>query len=190
MRRTSIELPLSPDDDPGFLVEVEQILSATLRWHQPRLCSIYKVDNWFDHKWLITYVIDGKTKVARPRFSEKRLLDGRFYILIDEIPYLREHLEGPPVRQLGWRFETVIHTDEEFDIHPKRVRAWYSGNSKSNKRGAGMFHLLPAGDGDQATAMIFYVGYVKRTEWKVDRAKGISLQELDRIPKNWSRRWE
>ena len=124
MGRTSIELPLSPDDDAEFLLEVEQILSATIRWLQPRLCSIYKVDNWFDHKWLTTYVKDGEAKVGLPRFSKNRLLDGRFYVLKDETLHLRQHLKGPRLRQLGWEFESVIHTEQEFtpDRHPEEKR--------------------------------------------------------------------
>src|SRR4051812_41845107 len=47
-------LSLEPevDDDPAFLQLVNRLVDGVLAVHTQEDARIFKIDNWFDHKWL------------------------------------------------------------------------------------------------------------------------------------------
>jgi hypothetical protein len=179
-----IKLSCAADDNESFLLQIENVIRGAIKYHCPRLCGIYKIDNWFDHKWLGffhgAFRKGNEKKLARPPFSLNRLLDGKFYLIENKKPLLRKHLKAPELCQ-AWEFDSIIHTVDEFTINPQRMLAWYSGNTAKNKRGVAMFYLLPEGRANKETSIAFYISCEEKFEWEINKVKGISVDEFHHI---------
>ena len=40
------------NDDPAFVDLVKRIIAGVAELHQPRELRLFKIDNWFDKKWV------------------------------------------------------------------------------------------------------------------------------------------
>ena len=53
MRMATINLTIAEtDDDAKFVGLLEQIINGAVSTHQPTDVRVFKIDHWFDHKWL------------------------------------------------------------------------------------------------------------------------------------------
>ena len=64
----AIYLTADQTDDVAFLGLVEQIINGAVVKHQPADVRVFKIDHWFDHKWL---GFSGKVLVALGVWSKK-----------------------------------------------------------------------------------------------------------------------
>ena len=64
----TINLIADQGDDATFIRTVNQIISGAVVTHRPGEFRVFKIDHWFDHKWL---AFSGKT-LARSVFGRTR----------------------------------------------------------------------------------------------------------------------
>jgi len=80
-----VELPADDTDDPEFSGLVAQIITGAVVTHRPPRACIFKIDHWFDHKWL---AFSGKVvgaagswrkQLTVPPFVANRIVEQLFY---------------------------------------------------------------------------------------------------------------
>ena len=56
-----VNIPQKSSDDPVFLTTLNGMLANLVHAHQPSEVHFFRIDGWFDHKWL---GYSGKARVA------------------------------------------------------------------------------------------------------------------------------
>jgi hypothetical protein len=177
-----IKLDLDEKDDKKFIDEIIELISSVIRYFNPFLITICKIDNWFDHKWLGFFHYANYKKNERllnPPFAPYRRIMGCYYKYENgKIELLK--VEKGKQSCSGCLF-SVYDEENEFIINPKRMNIWYSGNTRNNKIGSLMIYFLTEYDSTKQSSKIFYISYKSKKKWKIFKAKGISDQELQLI---------
>lgn len=166
-------------DDPAFLQLVSNLVeSLTQREGFERLHLIH-VDNWFDHKWLrfgglpMQHVAEWKRgeRLTPPAFHPNRILSQQDFERDDTAAAWREiapKTEVHPHIESGTNLQRRVS-----GVAPDAALVWYTGNTRPNRRGALMAYV--PSEGGYHT---WYAGLVAGPEWKVDRAREISHEDL------------
>ena len=169
-------------DDPEFLALVRDVLGGLADQYSPNEVHLIHIHNWFDHKWL---GFAGKTlgavgvckegeRLTVPSFRPSRVLSHQFARRVDADGRYRElapptelHLEIWSADNLQRRIGAVTGN---------ALVVWYSGNSKSNGRGAMMSYAVAESANDK-----WYASFRAGPEWRVEKTKDISVVDLDRL---------
>jgi len=128
------------DDDSEFLEIIELAIASSIKGYEPTEVFLVKIDSWFDSKWLnfggkVTGDIGANTRyLLIPEFHPNRV-EGQKYFRKSEATKIEfvEH-DSIPIHiedAHSNRFQRVLNRD-----HSSAIFVWYSGKTKSNKRGS------------------------------------------------------
>ena len=123
-----INLDLDEKDDKEFIDEITELISLVIKYFNPYLIKICKIDNWFDHKWLgfFHYANYKKNKrLLSPPFAPYRRIMGYYYKYENGNIELCKVEKGKQSCYSG--LFSVYNEENEFLINPKRMNIWYSG---------------------------------------------------------------
>lgn len=171
-----LELELDENDDPEYVRVVTQIVAGVIRVHGPQEISIFKIDNWFSHKWLafsgkvVGAVGSWRKELTVPPFVTNRI--------IAELHYCRDASGEYQPQEFISRIHHCGASAENLrryvsKLAPNSTLFWYSANSANNGCGSLMAHV-PTDDGHWA----WYLSLERRDGWQVIRRKRIHEFEL------------
>lgn len=173
-----IDLGTDPDDDRGFIELISRLTAGAAVTHRPFDLLIYKINNWFDHKWL---GFSGKTlgalgvwawPLTLPPFVSNRVIRGWYYQRDEVGGGYSEKASPPDVHHKGWSAQNLHRRCEE--IVPASALLWFSGNSATNGRGSLMAYIPVA----YQELWPWYIAFTRDGEWKKAHRKGIHPYEI------------
>lgn len=172
-----LALDIDEHDDIGFVHHVRPIIEGVLRVVGPPELYIVKVDNWFGDKWLgfsnklVGAVgVQNRATLRVPPFVPARVVSQRF---------LRRDSNGQYVDE---NTTLKLHIEQTSEDNAKRLMSavcpnaavfWWSGNTRTNQRGALMAYL-PSPDGHHG----WYAELKKGDTWSVAQAVCTTAREL------------
>lgn len=172
-----ISLKCEWDDDQEFVDGVNRIVSGAVARHQPAEFCVFKIDNWFGHKWLafsgklLGAVGSWRDPLTVPPFVANRIV-GQCYF--KQTALTREyHLESKhlKIHHRGSAEENLLRPVQR--ICPGCALFWYSGNTKSTGRGSLMGYLPVEGE-----IWPWFLAFVRNGDWRVSHRKSIHEYEL------------
>ena len=173
-----LNLDVAPNDDRGFVEFISRLIAGTIAIHRSPNVLIYKIDHWFDHKWL---GFSGKTLGALgvwrhpltiPPFVANRVVCG-WHFQRDELGIgYREADSSPDIHHRGWSARNLQRRVEQ--IVPNTALFWFSGNTIATGRGSLMAYV-PV---DEESYWPWFVAFARDGEWKVSRRKDIQAYEI------------
>lgn len=174
-----IELTKSESDNLDFIQKVQVLVNEIIIDLKPNEIFLFKVDNWFDTKWLnFTGKVLGALGTWNynhaqriPPFSPNRIMEqGHFHLdkfgaytkgeFEDEI-----HKRQPAEKNLNRRIVNVSDS---------AVFIWYSSNTIVN--GQGSLMIYPVEDGKCEP---YYIGFKKNKEWDIVNAPGTNKKAME-----------
>lgn len=179
-----IELKATESDDPQFVRMVSQILNGEMNCYKPNEIYVVHLDNWFDHWWnafaAVIYPQLGvwrADKLTKPPFNPNRVISQSYFRLdkVTKTIYIKG--EAPPLhtrRSSYWNFH-----DRLKDLTHSGLFIWYSGNTMTNGRGSLMVYHIGSEE-----PIYWYVSFLKKKEWQVNKAKNISKIAIDGLLNN------
>jgi hypothetical protein len=173
-RMAQVRITPQPDDEPGFIADVEKAINGILAENAPHELVLIKIDNWFGFKWM--------------GFSGKVL--GALGVWSFSLPGVPSNVNIPPFvprrvkSQRRFKAPDYLETEAGNPIHKKQTSTrglgrkaavenpgvafvWYSGNSNANGRAAFMAYV-PRGDKYRP----WYVALEKGDDWQVSKTLG------------------
>lgn len=173
-----IELGTAPDDDREFMQFVSRLIAGAVARHRPSDLLIYRINNWFDHKWL---GFSGRAvgalgiwcrRLTIPPFVSNRVIRGWHYQR-DEVGDNYSEIGSPPdVHHRGSSAANLTRGIEK--VVPNTALFWFSGNTAKTGRGSLMAYI-PVPDQE---LWPWYLAFVRDGDWKIDRRKGIHPYEI------------
>jgi hypothetical protein len=170
------DLPTDTNDDPEYVRLVSQIVVGVIRVHSPSATSIFKIDNWFSHKWLafsgkvVGAVGSWRQELTVPPFVTNRILA--------EVHYCRDvggeyqpHDFNSRIHHCGASADNLRRYVSK--LAPNSALFWYSANTGINGRGSLMAHV-PTEDDHWA----WYLSLERQQDWQAVRRKRIHDYEL------------
>jgi hypothetical protein len=179
-----MRIVVQDDDETGFIHEVRACVSGIIRLNRPPELFLIKTNAWFGPKWLR---FQGKVSgsfgvwagercknVALPPFVPHRILWER--------RYLAPEYKQAPIRRIVHEQVSASRALKRNvrDITPNASLVWFSGSSRSNKRGAIMAYLLVEG-----SYWAWYLSWEQQNTWRVTESIGATADEIAEI-----RRWK
>jgi len=171
-------------DDVVFLVKAQTITNAVIVELKPKEVFLFKVDNWFDAKWLnftgkILGVIgkwDYKDQSRIPPFSPNRIIEGSCFSLDNKNAYskVESEIEIHKFQSSEENFHRRI-----VDLRESAIFVWYSTNTIQNEHGSLLIYPIENEHCDP-----FYVGFKKNKEWDIVKAPGSNRKHLNAILAN------
>lgn len=174
-----IEFTKSKSHDIGFISNVQILANRIIKNLNPEEIFLFKVDNWFDSKWLNftgkvlglvgTWNHGDATRI--PPFSPNRIIEDEFYKRNESGRYdnidspIRIHKRQPAEENLQNRI---------IDISPSAVFIWYSSNTVANEHGSLMIYPV-----ENQKCEPFYVGFKKNKKWDIVNAPGSNRKGLE-----------
>ena len=172
-----IALTTDQSDDEGFVQLVETVVSGAVITHQPAEVRVFKIDNWFDHKWL---GFSGKemgafgvwcTKTTIPPFVANRIIGQlRYEHHAEDEPY-RLSVPAPDIHHRGSAIDNFRRTVD--CVAPHSALVWYSGNTLKMGRGSLMCYM-PI----ERKIWTWYLSFVRDGGWRINRRKLIHEYEV------------
>lgn len=166
-----------PDDDPACLALVDRLIAGALAVHRSQDARVFKIDNWFDHKWL---GFSGKTlgvigvwnePPTVPPFVANRIVH-QWHFQRDGDGSYHRHGTGLNIHHRGWSSENLRRRVAE--VVPNSALFWYSGNSLTTDR-ASLMGYLPV----EQDYWKWFVSLIRGSaSWKVNRLKNIHDYEV------------
>lgn len=166
----------SRSDAPEFIALVEQIIRGAVTVHRPAETLLFRIDNWFDHKWL---GFSGKTlgavgvwsrKATPPPFVANRLVGSWEYVrdagddYVESTKTTAVHFSGRSDANLSRRLAAIA---------PNSALFWFSSESERAGKGSLMGYLPVEGE-----YWRWYVSFDLRDSWTISRRKEIHEYEL------------
>lgn len=169
-------------DDPEFLALVRDVLGGLADKYSPLELHLIHIDNWFDHKWLgfagkalgAVGVWKEGERLTVPAFKPSRVLSHQFACRTDADGPFREL---PPPTELHLEVWSADNLQRRIAaVTGNALVVWYTGNTKSNGRGAMMSYSVAESADDT-----WYASFRAGPEWRVEKTKNIAASELDRL---------
>ena len=164
-------------DDPRFIDLVARIITGAVVMHGPPEARVFKIDHWFDHKWL---AFSGKTLGALGVWS-KRLTVPPFVAnrIIDQWLYLRDKTgasyrcagPGPNIHHCGPAAENLCRRVEQ--VAPASALFWFSGDTAATGRGSLMGYIPVERD-----YWSWFLAFTRDDAWRVVQRKKIHDNEV------------
>jgi hypothetical protein len=171
-----LELHNDHADDGRFLSLAEEIVAGAVVTHRPLEAYVFKIDHWFDHKWLgfsgkfLGAIGSWQKRLTVPPFVASRILAQRYWVRDSEGGY--EAAEGRrDVHHVGPAEKNLLRTVK--CVAPEAALFWYSGDTTETGRGSIMGYV-PVGEDH----WVWYVACERRDDWRVPRRKGIHEYEV------------
>ena len=142
---SGIDIRNYESDDVEFLRKVEIIIRGICTLYKPIEVRIFRIDNWFDSKWLkfagkvlgAVGIWDNKRVVIPPFVQNRITAQSHFQITPNnQYTYLGE---GPNIHTDGPSEENLQNLAKR--VAPNSALFWYSGNTLSNGRGSIMGYI-------------------------------------------------
>jgi hypothetical protein len=171
-----IRIDIEDTDHPTFVADVNVITQNIVTLYAPAELIIVKIDNWFNHKWLeFSGKILGalgiwKRKLTVPPFVPNRVLWERSF----SFPSGTERMDRPALHVSMPSSDAVQRKFS--NVAPDAAILWFSGNSKTNNRGA-IMSCIPTSEMHWA----WYAGWSRDHSWNTAGLKGISATELSAL---------
>jgi hypothetical protein len=170
-------LPAGAGHDPAFIALVRQIITGLLKRVSADELFLIQIDNWFDHKWLDLSVrnpgseppLDQHTPI--PMFNPSRVVHQARYLRGADPAKYSEVVRRKDVH--GDDGVTRVKHRRFADLTNDGVFVWYSAGTSGNGRGSLMVVAYT-----RTLKFAWYASLVRRTTWAIDRAKGITPQEV------------
>ncbi len=170
----NIELNKTSKDDSIFIQMITKIVNAVVVKSKPKHVAVIKIDNWFDHKWLqfsgkfLGALGLWKKELTLPPFNPNRVVSQTVYELTENV-YGR--VEAPAIhiwQQSDQNFKRKISEMTNSDMF-----IWFSSNTVKNSQGSLMVYSQSGNE-----CIPWFVSFEKATDWKINKAKGISVQAV------------
>jgi hypothetical protein len=164
-----------PDDDCDFIGLVTRLIAGALSAHQPRYARLFKIDNWFDHKWLgfsgkaLGAVGVWNDRLTLPPFVANRVVH-QWNWERDENGVYGPAAGGPDIHHRGASGGNLSRSVRS--VAPHSALFWFSGNTNAMGRGSVMAYI-PIDDEDWA----WYLSLVRDRGWRI--AKRNNIQEFE-----------
>lgn len=165
------------DDDPAFAALAFRLIDGAVAKHRPADVRVFKIDNWFDHKWLgFSGKILGaagvwKGSLTIPPFVANRLVRQWQFQRDAERGGYRWLGPGPDIHHRGWSAENLNRRVSL--ITPFSALFWFSGNSMATGRGSVMGYMPIEQEHWQ-----WFLSFRHDEEWKIVRRKNIHEYEV------------
>ncbi len=179
-----IELKAAESDDPQFVGMVSQIFNGAMDCYKPNEIYVVHLDNWFDHKWgAFAAVIDQQCgmwqpdKLTKPPFNPNRIISQSYFRLDELTKSIYINNEAPPLhtrRSSHWNFH-----DRLKDLTDAGLFLWYSSKTETNGRGSLMVYYIGSEE-----PIYWYVSFLKKKEWQVNKANNISKKAIEGLLNN------
>ena len=172
-------LSIDDHDDPSFLAIIKSMITGIAELHRPGELRIFKIDHWFDDKWVgFAGKISGAAGIRQsdpvvvPPFTQNRIRGCSKWVR-DDRGYRYEG-DGPEIHHVGW---SPINQQEPLrhDV-PDGALFWFSGDTAATDHGSLMGYVPIEDDW-----WMCYVGYVKIDEWKISKRVEITEDEIAHI---------
>ena len=172
-----LNLAVDQTDDPGFLELVSQIIEGAVLTHTPADVRVFKIDHWFDHKWL---AFSGKAigavgfwskKLTIPPFVANRIVCQSHYQRAAKSGGYHFTGSGTNIHHKGWGVEN-LHRFVKL-IAPNSALFWYSGDTLATGRGSLMGYIPVEDD-----IWPWFLAFVRQDGWQVARRKSIHEYEV------------
>lgn len=174
-------------DAPEFIDIVNTLMENLIFQHSVKEIIFVKIKNWFDHKWLnysgktvVAHDFGGlngftdaalssvwRDKISIPPFNPNRVIYSKF--VVGEIT--RNKKIKKAIHQYRSSNANIHNRIEEYTSDGLVV--WFSSNTKTNDRGSIMMYRVQSNQ-----VHTWYATVEKKDGWKITKAKGISLAEL------------
>ena len=164
------------DDDPNSLAFVDRLIAGALAVYRPEDVRVFKIDNWFDHKWLMfSGKVIGAVGVWQkdptlPPFVANRIVHQWHFRRDDDGGY-QPLGSGPDIHHRGWSSENLQHRVRL--VVPTSALFWYSGNTLATGRGSLMGYIPVEDD-----CWTWFLSLIRDGSWKVSRRKNIHAYEI------------
>jgi hypothetical protein len=169
-----IRLDVTSDatDDLAFVDLVAQIITGAVITHKPQSVFTFKIDHWFDHKWLafsgkfLGAVGSWRSPLTVPPFVANRVIDQIQYALDAATSTYIPQSVGPEIHHRG-RAEENLHRFVR-QVAPGSALFWYSGDTTNTGRGS-LMGYIPV----EADYWPWYLAFIRNGQWRIARRKGI-----------------
>lgn len=174
-----IEFTKSEIDDIDFISKAQILANEVIKDLNPNEVFLFKVDNWFDTKWLNftgkilgalgTWNYDDNSRI--PPFSPNRIIEQGYYKLNELNTYEKEkseikiHKKQPAEDNLNRRI---------INVSKSAIFVWYSSNTIINGQGSLMIYPV-----ENDKCQPFYVGLKKNKDWDIVNAPGTNKKALE-----------
>jgi hypothetical protein len=174
-----IELRATNLDDPGFLEMVGQALNGAVQRDEPGEVYVVHINNWFHYKWLgfsgvlgLQLGIRCKPPLRVPPFNPSRVVSE---LHLRPRGWAANDYAVEPARHLHRRQQSAqnLKTGRLTYGTGSALLLWYSGGTASQDRGSLMVYSIDA-DGETS----WYVSFLKKEDWQVNKLQGISRREF------------
>lgn len=173
----TINLTADPTDDREFVDLVSQIIAGAVITHRPAEVRIFKIDHWFDHKWL---EFSGKTlgavghwhnPLTLPPFVANRIVNQWHYERDETCGTYRLMGSGSNIHYRGRAEENRRRFVTR--IAPNSALFWFSGNTEETGRGSLMGYIPIDED-----LWPWFLAFVREDGWRIARRKSIHEYEV------------
>lgn len=174
-----IELTKSELDNIDFIKKVQVLVNEIISDLDPHEIFLFKVDNWFDTKWLnFTGKVLGALGTWNynhaqriPPFSPNRIMEESYFQKDKFGTYSKDNFEGEIHKRQS--SEKYIYR-RIVDVSDSAVFIWYSSNTIVNGQGSLMVYPV-----ENKKCEPFYVGFKKNKEWDIVKAPGSNKKALE-----------
>ena len=174
----NLELTADRTDDPCFVSFVTQLISGAIVTHQAPEVYIFKIDHWFDHKWLgfsgkfLGAVGSWRKRLTIPPFVANRIVDQRHYGF-DEGGDNYQLLagQGRRIHHRGRAGDNLYRSVKQ--IAPTSALFWYSGDTAATGRGS-LMGYIPIEDDHWP----WFLAFVRDDDWRISHRKDIHEYEV------------
>jgi hypothetical protein len=178
----SISLEVQDGDSPWFVEIVSRLVSATAARYSLPAIGVHRIDHWFGPRWLgFCGKIFGagvrcrtlKRDLCPPPFQPKRMTHSHYYRTGSEGWYLSYQYRPPE----GFQRHYPSWMNVDMTLSNNILRAWYSGNTWSTRKGVLMVYLSTKA-GTRAVTKAWYVMFDGYAKWRSMQQIGISRREV------------
>jgi hypothetical protein len=195
------DLGAAPDDHRDFLDLATRLIVGAAIVHRPRDVLIFKIDNWFDHKWLgfsgkvLAAIGVWSSPLTLPPFVANRIVSQWHYQRDEVGDGYRVSAPLPNIHHQGWTGQNLHRRVQQ--VAPDTALFWFSGNTAATGRGSLMAYIPvdqdrwpgspdPAGPAVASSKSIpvdrdlwpWFLAFVRDAKWKVAHRKNIHAYEV------------
>lgn len=174
-----IELTKSESDNIAFIQKAQILVNEIIFDLKPSEIFLFKVDNWFDTKWLNftgkvlgllgTWNYNHSQRI--PPFSPNRIMEQSHFQLNKFGTYSKCELEN----EIHKRQSAEKNKNRRIvNVSDSAVFIWYSSNTVTNGQGSLMIYPVENGKCEP-----FYIGFKKNKEWDIVNAPGTNKKVME-----------
>lgn len=172
-----ITLNQTNHDDPQFIGIVSTILNSAINLYHPHDVYLVEIDHCFDRKWqkfsgkVLGALGTWNKRLVVPPFEPRRAVNQR---------YFRSDMAAPPSYTMA--AARPLHIEQHSGDNQQRYLSlvsqsglflWYSGETlKTDQASILLYQIDAEGTSD------WFASFIKRGQWKLNKARGISQQAL------------